>query len=64
MGYQYFVDIHVEVDPEMTVRASHDIAHAVKGRICSELPAVYDVLVHIEPARAPGLNEGAAGPKA
>jgi cation diffusion facilitator family transporter len=62
MGFQYFVDIHVEVEPEMTVKASHAIAHAVKGRICSELPAVYNVLVHIEPAPRPAREQpGAAG---
>ncbi len=53
MGYNYFVDMHVEVDPEMTVLRSHEIAHAVKNRIRAQLPAVSDVLVHIEPARKP-----------
>jgi cation diffusion facilitator family transporter len=51
MGYQYYVDLHVEVDPAMTVKRSHEIAHQVKNRICTEIPAVRDVLVHIEPAR-------------
>jgi divalent metal cation (Fe/Co/Zn/Cd) transporter len=60
MGFQYFVDIHVEVEPEMTVKASHAIAHAVKGRICSELPAVYNVLVHIEPAPRPAREQPGA----
>jgi cation diffusion facilitator family transporter len=49
MGYQYFVDMHVEVDPQMTVQRSHDIAHEVKDKIRAEIPAVSDVLVHIEP---------------
>ena len=52
MGYHYFVDLHVEVAPEMTVQRAHDIAHQVKDRVRAELPAVHDVLVHIEPARA------------
>jgi cation diffusion facilitator family transporter len=50
-GYHYFVEMHVEVDPEMTVQRSHEIAHDVKDRIRGALPAVSDVLVHIEPAR-------------
>ncbi len=50
VGYQYFVDMHVEVDPLMTVQHSHEIAHAVKNRIRGELPAVCDVLIHIEPS--------------
>jgi len=49
VGYQYFVDMHVEVDPQMTVLRSHEIAHAVKDKIRGVIPAVTDVLVHIEP---------------
>jgi cation diffusion facilitator family transporter len=51
VGYQYFVDMHVEVDPQMTVLRSHEIAHAVKDKIRNALPAVCDVLVHIEPRK-------------
>ncbi len=53
VGYQYFVDLHAEVDPQMTVQRSHVIAHDVKDKIRSQLPAVRDVLVHIEPAAPP-----------
>ena len=49
MGYQIYVDMHVEVDPQMTVLRSHEIAHAVKDKIRGAMPAVSDVLVHIEP---------------
>ena len=50
MGYQYFVDMHVEVDPQMTVARAHGIAHDVKNRVREALPKVRDVMVHIEPA--------------
>ncbi len=50
MGYHYYADMHVHVDPQMTVQASHDIAHRVKDQIRHEIPAVHDVLIHIEPA--------------
>ncbi len=50
-GFQYFVDMHVEVDPEMNVVTAHEIAHHVKDRVREKFPAVSDVLVHIEPAR-------------
>jgi cation diffusion facilitator family transporter len=49
-GLEYLVDIHVEVDPEQTVRQGHDIAHAVKEQIIRHVPPVRDVLVHIEPS--------------
>jgi cation diffusion facilitator family transporter len=50
-GHRYLVDMHVEVDPEMSVQRSHNIAHGVKDRVLEKFPAVRDVLVHIEPAR-------------
>lgn len=49
MGFQYYVDMHVEVDPRMTVRESHEIAHQVKNKVRAAIPSVHDVLVHIEP---------------
>jgi len=49
-GHRYFVDMHVEVDPAMSVQQGHAIAHAVKEKVQRELPAVKDVLVHIEPS--------------
>jgi cation diffusion facilitator family transporter len=52
MGYQFFVDIHVVVNPQMTVEHSHRIGHDVKDKLRAEIPAVRDVLVHIEPLKA------------
>jgi cation diffusion facilitator family transporter len=49
-GFTWHVDIHVEVDPAMTVAASHEIAGAVRRRVRAEVPWVADVLVHVEPA--------------
>ena len=49
-GFTWHVDIHVEVDPAMTVAASHEIAGAVRRRVRSEVRWVADVLVHVEPA--------------
>jgi cation diffusion facilitator family transporter len=50
MGYHYFVDMHVEVDPQMSVQRAHNIAHEVKNKVRAQIPMVYDVLVHIEPS--------------
>ncbi len=52
-GLRYHVDLHLEVDPEMTVRASHEIAGQVRDRIREQLPWVADVLVHVEPFPGP-----------
>jgi cation diffusion facilitator family transporter len=48
-GLQYHVDLHLEVDPAMTVRASHEIATLVRMQIRERLNWVADVLVHVEP---------------
>jgi cation diffusion facilitator family transporter len=50
-GLEYLVDIHVEVDPEVSVRQGHAIGHTVKARIMDRNVTVKDVLVHIEPAQ-------------
>jgi cation diffusion facilitator family transporter len=49
-GLRYHVDLHLEVDPDLTVRQSHEIAHQVRLRIVESLDWVADVLVHVEPA--------------
>ena len=51
MGYQFFVDMHVEVDPQMTVERSHLIGHEVKDKVRAQIPSVRDVLIHIEPVK-------------
>ena len=53
MGWQLFVEMHVEVDPQMTVLRSHEIAHAVKDAVREKFSNVRDVLVHIEPLDIP-----------
>jgi cation diffusion facilitator family transporter len=55
MGYQFFVDMHLEVDPQMTVENSHRIGHEVKNKVRAEIPSVRDVLIHIEPLK-PGTK--------
>ena len=49
VGSGWFVDLHAEVDPEMTVREGHDIATALQYKLLEEGPSVADVTVHIEP---------------
>ena len=48
-GMKYHVDLHLEVDPNLTVQASHDIATQVRIVIKESLDWVADVLVHVEP---------------
>jgi cation diffusion facilitator family transporter len=55
-GFEYFVDMHIEVDPQITVQQGHDIAHQVKSRVREAVPAVNDVLVHVEPGKGEMQN--------
>jgi cation diffusion facilitator family transporter len=49
-GLQYHVDLHIEVDPTLTVAASHAISGHVRAALKLQLPWVADVLVHVEPS--------------
>lgn len=49
-GLQYHIDLHIEVDPTLTVAASHAIAGHVRATLKRDLPWVADILVHVEPA--------------
>ncbi|MEO6567252.1 MAG: cation diffusion facilitator family transporter [Opitutaceae bacterium] len=49
-GLSHLVDIQVRVDGDLSVRAGHAIAHAVKDALLASVPhAVSDVSVHVEP---------------
>jgi len=54
-GFSYYVDLHVTVDGELSVRHGHDIARQVKQAIRTANPNIAGVLVHIEPSDL--LNE-------
>jgi cation diffusion facilitator family transporter len=48
-GLGLWVDIHVEVHGDMTVRDGHGIAHRVKDALLASKHNVMDAVVHIEP---------------
>jgi cation diffusion facilitator family transporter len=55
-----YVDLKIEVDPQLTTARAHELADAVETRLQAEFPEVVDVVVHVEPAAAsapvPGLS--------
>ncbi|MBI5758417.1 MAG: cation transporter [Planctomycetales bacterium] len=57
-GLEYFADIHIEVDAQLTVAEGHRIGHAVKDRLVTRFASLRDVLVHLEPY--PHKQESAA----
>jgi divalent metal cation (Fe/Co/Zn/Cd) transporter len=70
------VDLHIHVDPDLTVAHAHAIARAVAERVTAGLGGVCEVLVHVgagtrhvpasstgpEPKRPPGSCEAAGSP--
>lgn len=49
-GLEYFADLHLEVDPDLTVTRGHAIGHRTKDRLLERFERLRDVLVHVEPA--------------
>ncbi len=68
-GLEYFADIHIQVDAQLTVDEGHRIGHRVKDRLLEQFPMLRDVLVHLEPwprtheARSERLGHSADQPK-
>jgi divalent metal cation (Fe/Co/Zn/Cd) transporter len=52
-GTDYFVDLHVQADPMLTLREAHNLSGRVKGAIRSGTPGVSRVLIHMEPHEEP-----------
>ncbi len=48
-GQYMIVDLKLEMDPEMTVKESHEVATEVKKLIFDRYPGVGDVMIHINP---------------
>ena len=49
VGFRYYVDLHVVVRGDLTVREGHLIAHAVADQVREQVDKIAEVLVHIEP---------------
>ncbi len=50
LGSQIIADLHIKVNPLISVQEGHRIASAVEEAIFKELGNVYDITVHVEPA--------------
>lgn len=48
-GVEYFVDLHVQADPAMSLQDAHIVSGKVKSAIREAVPAVAGVLIHMEP---------------
>lgn len=49
VGTRYFVDLHVQADPAMSLHEAHILSGRVKTAIRRAVPVVENVLIHMEP---------------
>ncbi len=49
MGADALVDVHILVDPRLSVSEGHQISETVRAKLVRELEDVTDVMVHIDP---------------
>ncbi len=46
---EIYLDLHILVDPEMTVKASHHLVDEIEAIISARYPEVQDILIYVEP---------------
>ena len=49
LGNSVHVDMHVLVDPEMSVKEGHDVSSTVKSVLIKKISKIADVVIHLEP---------------
>ncbi|HEX6317209.1 MAG TPA: cation diffusion facilitator family transporter [Gemmatimonadaceae bacterium] len=58
VGADYFADLHVQADPDLSLRDAHELSHNVKDAIMARLQNVRDVLIHMEPYEGEARGAG------
>lgn len=56
-GLGFYVDLHVQADPVISLEDAHEIAARVKYAILDAIPNAVNVLVHMEPFRSERILE-------
>ncbi len=49
VAHALLVDLHVQANPQLSLREAHDLSGLVKAHIRETAPAVREVLIHMEP---------------
>lgn len=49
MGGEALVDVHIQVNPSLSVSEGHHISEQVRQRVIADIDEVADVMVHIDP---------------
>ncbi|PNR96627.1 cation diffusion facilitator family transporter [Petrotoga sp. 9PWA.NaAc.5.4] len=48
-GYVYFIEMHIEVNGEMTVKEANNLAYKIENELKNMNPYIKDVIIHVEP---------------
>jgi divalent metal cation (Fe/Co/Zn/Cd) transporter len=56
-GAEFYVDLHVQANPLMTLHDAHILSGKVKSAVRGAVPRVANVLIHMEPFEG-GRQEG------
>jgi cation diffusion facilitator family transporter len=48
-GMSYHVELHANVDGNITVKAGHDLSHELKDKLKLDIPELGNITIHIEP---------------
>lgn len=48
-GREIFVDLHIQVDPELSVLEAHEISDSLEEALHEQMPQPINVIIHIEP---------------
>jgi cation diffusion facilitator family transporter len=57
-GTNYYVDIHVQADPTMSLHDAHILSGCVKTAIRARIPSAAGVLIHMEPYEPVSVTAG------
>jgi cation diffusion facilitator family transporter len=58
MGFQFYVDLHIVVRGDLTVREGHLLSHRVEDEILRAVPQAAEVMVHVEPEEELAIKRG------
>ncbi len=49
IGREVFLDLHILVDPNLTIAAAHEIASSLENALQEQIPRPVNITVHVEP---------------
>jgi cation diffusion facilitator family transporter len=56
VGRTVYLDVHVQVDGNMTVTAGHRLSHELEAKIKAGVTAPLNIIIHIEPVKVDGTT--------